>query len=296
MLEAWISPEYGCNLCSLSVGGFNVIDYKPDVLKAGGYTGTPVLYPTPNRVRDGVFRFNEKNYVQSVRGKRVFEHGLVHGEAWNCGLPEVSEDSASLRAWLGWEEGSPLFEAFPFRHRLELRFVLRADGLEVTYSIENKDKCDIPYGFGLHPYFMKLSGEDGTRLTVPAKYVMEATPDLLPTGGLIPVEGTDFDLSRPTKIGGLDLDHVFTGILPGQFASIDYGTPGMGVTLRATGDFTHVVVYSPKGEGFFCVENQTCSTDAHNLYDRGYAGESGLKLVPPGETQGGSVQYAIEWR
>ena len=63
--------------------------------------------------------------------------------------------------------------------------------------------------------------------------------------------------------------------------------------LEASADFTHLVAYTPPGENFFCIENQTCSTDAHNLNERGFVRESGLKTVAPGATRGGSVTYAV---
>ncbi len=35
---------------------------------------------------------------------------------------------------------------------------------------------------------------------------------------------------------------------------------------------------------------------AHNLYDRGFAGESGLKIVKPGAVHKGSVSYAVRFQ
>jgi aldose 1-epimerase len=122
---------------------------------------------------------------------------------------------------------------------------------------------------------------------------MEATPDLLPTGRLLDVQGTPFDLRSPRALGSLDLDHVFTRLTSGGGARIEYRSIGMSVDLEATPDFTHAVVYSPKGEGFFCLENQTCSTDAHNLFDRGFHRESGLKTVPPRGLRKGTVTYSV---
>ena len=45
-------------------------------------------------------------------------------------------------------------------------------------------------------------------------------------------------------------------------------------------EFNHVVVYTSPERPFVCVEPQTCSTDAHNLYSKGYEKESGLIIVP----------------
>jgi len=294
-LEAWVVPSHGSNLVRFSVSGRAVIDFDPALLAKGDYTGTPVLYPTPNRVRGGVFRWKGRDYPQVKRGKTIVEHGLVHGEPWECGEPAVEADSACLQTWLEFRPGSAAFEAFPFPHRLGLEFRLSERGVTVTYTIHNQGEAELPFGFGLHPYFQKLAGEEGTLVCLPADSVMEATSDLLPTGRLEEVGGTRCDLRRPAAVGELDLDHVFTGLRPGEHARIEYRGLGMTVRLEATPDFSHLVLYTPRAEGFFCLENQTCSTDAHNLFDRGFRRESGLKTAKPGETHRGSVTYAVSY-
>jgi len=294
-LEAWIVPSHGSNLARFTVAGRAVIDFDPALLARHDYTGTPVLYPTPNRVRDGVFRWRGRNYRQLKGGTLIVEHGLAHSEPWQCGEPVIEAGGVRLETWLDFQPGSAVFEAFPFPHRLGLEFRLTDGGLGVTYTIRNAGTEEIPFGFGLHPYFQKLAGEEGTFLSLPAESVMEATADLLPTGRLVEVGGTIYDLRRPVAVGSLDLDHVFTGIPAGEHARIEYHGLGLTVSLEATPDFSHLVLYTPRGEGFFCLENQTCSTDAHNLFDRGFSGESGLKTVPPGQTRRGSVLYSVTY-
>ena len=292
-LEAWIAPSHGSNLCRLSVDGNNVIDFDRNLLVKNDFTGTPVLYPTPNRVRNGVFRYHGKAYDQVKRGVRIFEHGLVHNEPWNYLDPQVNQASLYFTTWIDFDETCAMFQAFPFTHRLSLGFCLTRAGLQISYTIENKGDQTIPFGFGLHPYFTKLSGDAGTCVELPANYVMDYTSDLLPTGRLIEVSGTQFDLRKKVELGALDLDHVFTGVPEGKCAQIYYDTLHMQVRLVATSDFSHQVLYSPRGENFFCLENQTCSTDAHNLADRNFTLESGLKFVLPGNNYTGSVSYLI---
>ncbi len=294
-LEAWIVPSHGSNLARLTLGGRAVLDFDPALLVRHDYTGTPVLYPTPNRVRGGAFRWKGRDYRQIKRGLLVVEHGLVHSEPWQCGEPGIEAEGVRLQTWLDFRPGAAVYEAFPFPHRLGLEFRLTSSELRVTYSIRNDGTEEIPFGFGLHPYFQKLAGEQGTFVSLPAEAVMEATADLLPTGRLVPVAGTPRDLRRPVAVGSLDLDHVFTGIPAGQHARIEYRELSVNVDLIATPDFSHLVLYTPRGEGFFCLENQTCSTDAHNLYDRGLARESGLKTVPPGGVWQGSVSYSLSY-
>ena len=226
-----------------------------------------MLYPTPNRVRNGVFRWEGKDHRQCRSGRPVLEHGLVHTEAWEAGEPVAHGSGARPEAWLDFSEGGALCESFPFPHRLGLSFLLTARGITVTYSITNRDSRALPFGFGLHPYFMKLSGE----------------------------ESTFYDLRKPVPVGALDMDHVFTELRWGRHACIEYRGGGLEIDLEATRDFTHLVLYTPRGEKYFCLENQTCSTDAHNLFDRGFAGESGLKIVKPGAVHSGSVTYAVRF-
>jgi aldose 1-epimerase len=291
ILEAWIAPSHGSNLCRLSVGGNHVIDFDRSLLVKNDFTGTPVLYPTPNRVRNGVFRYHGKAYNQIKRGVRIFEHGLVHNEPWNYSDPHINQESISLTTWIDFDETCAIYQAF--KHRLSLEFHLTQTGLQISYTIENQDEQAIPFGFGLHPYFTKLSGDSGTCVVLPANFVMDYTSDLLPTGRLIEVGGTQFDLHEKVELGALDLDHVFTGVPEGKCAQIYYDSLHLQVQLVATNDFSHLVLYSPRGENYFCLENQTCSTDAHNLADRNFLLESGLKFVQPGKNHTGSVSYTI---
>ena len=292
-LEAWITPSHGSNLCRFSVGGKNVIDFERELWAESEYTGTPVLYPTPNKVRNGVFRYQGKNYAQVKRGKTICEHGLVHDEPWEYQDPVMDGDSIRLNTWIDFDASSPFFQAFPFKHRLCLEFCLSGTGIKVSYTIENRDNQAIPFGFGLHPYFMKLSGDERTYVKVPADYVMDYTSDLLPTGKLVDVSGTCFNLQEKVNIGALDFDHVFTGSKEGKYAEVEFASLGLSIRMVCTEDFSHLVLYSPREAGYFCLENQTCSTDAHNLYDRGFKTQSGLRFVPPGKTHTGSVTYSV---
>jgi hypothetical protein len=115
----------------------------------------------------------------------------------------------------------------------------------------------------------------------------------LPTGRLADVAGTALDLRHAVAVGTLDLDHVFTRVEPGRHAAVEYRGTGLRIGLEANGDFSHLVLYTPQGEGFFCFENQTCSTDAHNLFARGFTDVSGLKTLEPGAVRRGSVSYAV---
>jgi aldose 1-epimerase len=292
-LEARIVPGSGCNLARFTVGGRAVIDFDPALLAAHDFTGTPVLYPTPNRVRDCRFTWKGRVYPQRREGRDIHEHGLAHLEPWDFEPPTAGREGARFTAWLDCRPGRPMFEAFPFPHRLALEFSLTARGIRVGYAIQNRGAEELPFGFGLHPYFAKLDGDEATFVSLPAAAVMEATPDLLPTGRLVEADGTALDLRTPVAVGKLDLDHVFTHVERDRRARVEYRESGFAVDLETTPDFSHLVLYTPRFERFFCLENQTCSTDAHNLHARAFAEASGLKTAAPGTVRRGSVTYTV---
>jgi aldose 1-epimerase len=164
--------------------------------------------------------------------------------------------------------------------------------------VQNKDSQPMPYGFALHPYFNLLPERAKTLVTLPARRVMEADSDLLPTGRMLDVSSTMyqmFNLSQPTPVHQLRLDHVYTD-LPAKSASV-IAYPGLDLRLNITTseDFTHTVIYTPADEPYFCLENQTCSTDAINLANQGQQEIAHLLEVQPGETATGYIHYAVEY-
>jgi aldose 1-epimerase len=122
---------------------------------------------------------------------------------------------------------------------------------------------------------------------------MEAE-DLLPTGKLKALDGSPYDLRVPVSLANLRLDDVYWGMLPEHAPGYEARDKGLKVTLGASKEFTHMVVYTPPGKPFFCMENQTCSTDAHNLHARGLQKEAHLLIVDPGKSLSGWLYVKVE--
>jgi hypothetical protein len=86
-LTVKITPEGGANLFSFRVGDTDVI-LGPEKVGdlAGKFLGIPILYPTPNRIRDGVYHFLGE------------EHTLAHmREFWR-------DTFMDRRSWDDWED------------------------------------------------------------------------------------------------------------------------------------------------------------------------------------------------
>ena len=299
-----IAPDLGSNMFRFRVGAHDIIYCEPDLLKRRDFTGNFVLWPLPNRVRDKRYVYQGQTYsleaLKRPSGNEVLIHGLVFDRQWHYDQPVSSQDSVSVTTYIDITPESPFYQGYPFDSRLSLTYTLANNNVTVTYRVQNIGSKEMPFGFALHPYFSTLSGRGDTLVSIPADYVMEADDELLPTGRLLDVRSimyAMFDLRQPVPIANLKLDHVYTGVHKNESAVIEYRKQALRLRLTTSEDFTHMVIYTPAPEGggsFFCLENQTCSTDAINLSHRGLGEIAHLLELHPGESSSGFIRYAIE--
>ena len=297
-LQARVVPAAGMNVYSLSINGVELLKGPSSLTDLPGVPyGIPVLYPTPNRVRDAKFTFDGRTYAFEPNERTHFIHGLVHSAEWSFDEPTAGPDGASVRGRLLFEPGSDRYEKFPFKSELALTVTLTADGLRIQYEVTNRDARPLPFGFALHPWFNYLSERANTKVWVPATHRMAIeTSDayrLLPTGQLEDLDGHPADLREPRSLEGVILDDVYFGMRPEKPAGYEDATAGIRVTLSSSPDFTHMVVYTPKDAKWFCMENQTCATDAHNLHAKGMTQQAHLQIVPPGSSASGWVKFTV---
>ena len=303
-IEVAIAPELGSNMFRFRVGEHDLLYCEPDLLKQKAFTGNFVLWPFPNRMREKKYSYQGKSYslagLKRPAGNDVLIHGLVFDRQWHYEMPVFGPDFASVRTYVEITPESPFYQGYPFDSRLALTYVLTKNGVTVSYEVWNKSFQDMPFGFALHPYFSMLPGKYDTLVSIPANTVMEANDELLPTGRLLDVRGimyAMFDLRQPVPVGNLKLDHVYTDLHKDESAVIEYRKQAMRLRISASEESTHMVIYTPPAEDspFFCLENQTCSTDAINLYQQGLKEMAHLLEVHPGETRTGFIQYTVEY-
>jgi aldose 1-epimerase len=295
-LQARVAAEAGGNLFSFQVGGQELL-LQPEKLAdlAQQRTGMPIMFPTPNRVRDAKMTFEGRTFQFEPNNQNNFIHGLARRRPFQAGAPRADRRQASVVLTLDWDDRQPEWSRFPIKHQLTVTYALTATGLRVSYAVRNLDQQRLPYGFGLHPYFRLPDGAGSRKdvfFTVPLTQRMEAL-EMLPTGKLLPVAGTAHDLRRPTSIEGRTFDDVYLGMAPGKRARIELRNIGLELGLSGSKEFTHLVVFAPADRPVFSLENQTSSTDAHNLWAQGKKRESHLLIVAPGATGSGTVSWGV---
>ncbi len=299
-LLASIAPELGSNLYQLKAGEHELLFTEIEKLKVRGHTGNFVLWPFPNRVRDKQYTYRGRHYTFDgvPRHQGALIHGLVFDRPWSYEPPQADEHGASVTTFVEMNAESPYFSAYPFLSRFALTYTLTSAGITVAYTVSNLDTQPLPYGFALHPYFHLLSGPAKTLVTLPAAQVMEADRELLPTRRLLDVNSVmyaQFDLNQPTPVSHLKLDHVYTNLSTANESLIEHTSTGLRLRITASADFTHAVIYTLGDGPYFCLENQTCSTDAINLFQNDRQDIAHLLEVQPGEKSSGFIRYTVEY-
>lgn len=112
--------------------------------------GIPILFPFPNRIRDGKFCFRGRCYVVNPN-----RHGFVRDKRWN-----VDATGASIQegAWIkssfdAKQYPSEILKQFPFPFWIKVTYRLKEGVLEMDTVVQNTGEEEMPLGFGIHPYF-----------------------------------------------------------------------------------------------------------------------------------------------
>jgi aldose 1-epimerase len=285
-------PEYGGNLVGFGArfNGREVetflqpSDEKPT--RSIGNYGAPVLYPFPNRLRDGEAHFGGRTIrIDRLPGQRHAIHGLVRDVPWHVESRGADAAGAVIRCSVV-SDPTRVLRQFPFPFRLTLTFRLAATRLRVGVEGENLGDAPLPMGFGWHPYFrlplVAGSERSAAIVRIPARKQWRLDDTLVPTGETVDVP-SDRDFRVARALGETHLDDVYTDLVQdGDRSSCELTDPAMGVTLRVGAGPTcrEWVVYAPPSRPTICFEPYTCPTDAFHLSERGI--DAGVIVVPPG--------------
>jgi aldose 1-epimerase len=280
--SAAVAPAWGNNCFMLQVyeAVLEAVAFEECQAHPTSY-GIPILFPFPNRLRDGAFLFHGQRYVVNPN-----LHGFVRDKAWCVLATGASEDAG---AWItsrleASQYAAAILQQFPFPFCLDVTYRLREAILSMETVVHNSGAHAMPMGFGIHPYFR--CPVPGT-VCVPARQRWELE-DSLPTGTLLAVDGA-YDLRQPRDVTSLALDDIYTDLIADTDGlvrcTLQDQQHGIQTTVAfAATQFPHVVVYTPPApRQAICIEPYTCPTDGLNLQERGI--ESNLVVLQPGETR-----------
>ena len=298
--RATIVPSLGFTCVDWSVDrhgqSLSLLDSEPEFLSGTcrpGRSGIPILFPFPNRIRDGRFTHRGKTYeVPPPAWFPQTIHGFCVDRAWQ--VLESTPHSLTGEFLLS-RDAPERRKQWPADARLVMTYSVESGRLRAEITVENPDSVPLPWGFGTHPYF-KLplgAGHPPESCLIHAATSQQwALDQCFPTGQRTPVPAAK-DMRSGWRYGTCPLDDVYTGLTLTNGAilqTIEDPVSQLRMTQRSSPEFRELVLFTPKDRAVICLEPYTCTTDAANLQPQGL--DAGWRELAPGEKQ--SLWFELE--
>lgn len=235
------------------------------------------LVPFSNRVNAGRFDFDGQT-VQ-LAADMPGEPNAIHGHGW-------------LNAWAVLEQRADQLAMryvhqpadWPWAYTAEQVIRIAGDSLVMALTVRNDAEIAMPAGLGFHPYFVRTSA---CRIRFNARKLWMGHVHGIPDAEQAIPDAFNYPDLR--ELGSEDIDHCYSG-WNGE-AEIVWPENGLAMSMRASEALRHLVVYTPPGEDFFCLEPVSNMNDAVNWLDRDV--DTGLRILAPGETLSAEVTFTI---
>ena len=161
---------------------------------------------------------------------------------------------------------------WPFAFEARQYFTLAPESFSARLQFTNTGEIEQPAGLGFHPYFVKRAR---SRLHVEAAARWEADATV-----------ADPKVAQPgnAALSHLDYDHCFEG-WRGRARIRDER-----FSLQLVSDLPYLVVYTPPGRDYFCVEPVTHLSNAIHM---AAPAAHGLVALAPGETLEAAMRLDI---
>jgi aldose 1-epimerase len=260
-------PEHGANIRELYLQkngmSFQILDgFQTEAQLLGNEKSRGIfLIPFPNRIRDGKYSCEEREYQLPVNKPR--EHNAIHGFIWKQPfklLETLLSESSALLQLKNEYHGD--YIGFPFPFTTELRLELHLAQLKISITVTNTGTTAMPLGIGWHPYFSFNKKADELSLQIPACNILETDKRMIPTGNrnvfekfhrLQKIETTSFD----TCFEFIESDKMFE-------TKIFNSETNITISLWQENIFRYIQVYIPPDRNSIALEPMTCPADAFN--------------------------------
>ncbi|MDQ0205998.1 aldose 1-epimerase [Alkalicoccobacillus murimartini] len=296
VLDLIIVPEWGSNLISIKTKNpqVDILRTPTDIAeyeRAPVQFGVPILFP-PNRISDGTFTFENRNYVFDLTEpeKQNHIHGFVYSKPWKIKSMDATEDQVRIVTSIHSEDHPDILRQFPHFFSIEMVFILKGGMIYKDAIITNHSDQTFPWGIGYHTTFQ--FPEETSRFSLQSTNQWVLNDRLLPTGEWMetPYKG----LQEGISLKEIELDDAF---LTDQSAStnqtvITRSDQPLRVSYRADSQFKHWVVYNADAkQGYVCPEPYTWITNAPNLELSDEI--TGIQVLKPGESTTAKTEIEI---
>jgi aldose 1-epimerase len=236
------------------------------------------LVPYSNRIRNGRFTFRGRP-VQLPLNFPPERHS-IHGQGWQAAWRPSAVTATEAR--LEYEHPAG---AWPWAYRATQRVALSPDRLVVSLAVQNESGDAMPVGLGWHPYFVRT---ETATVTADVRAMWLTDDEIMPTTLETAPAG---ELARTIAVERVALDNCCVG-WSGR-ARLEWPDLGARLTMTAAAPLDCLVVFTPPGRPFFCVEPVSHVTDAFNLAAAGRS-DTGMRVLESGDALEATVTLVAE--
>ncbi|MFN0034469.1 MAG: aldose 1-epimerase [Saprospiraceae bacterium] len=281
-----IVPAVGANVLDIQFGGQSILDgyATPEELDAGKWGKSSILFPFPNRLDEGKYKWLGEQYQfplnNAATGNAI--HGFVRSEPFEPEYFFLAKTCASIRCFFDYA-GDRAYYPFPFS--MEIEFTIHDSGkFEMAVEVQNLHNHAIPVGFGWHPYFRLTEAANRHALQLPPCEKVSIDHRMLPTGGR--AQFNDFQTLRLVEDAVLD-NCFHNSKTAGNYQMALHGDGSQLTVKAAIGQFPFFQVFTPPHRESIALEPMTCNVDAFNNQqglvslapDKKWKGKMALKMV-----------------
>lgn len=273
-------PAFGANLLDLKFDNVSILDgyQTPEELVANKWSKNIILFPFPNRLKDGQYTHEGITYQFYINNADT--QNAIHGFSKDVEMLVESTFTDSHHGIITCayhHDGT--HKAYPFKFKFTITFVLRGSEFEIEMQFINLEDKPIPVGLGWHPYFHMAEKSNDVSLQMPNSQLIIVDERMLPTGKKQAYDA----FSDLKKIDATFLDNGFyltdqtknaEVILESELGKLTYWQE------TGKGKWNFVQIFTPPHRHSIAIEPMTCNIDAFNNKD-------GLTMLQSNESLGG---------
>ena len=276
VIEIQINPNQGAALQSFSYKGKDVLRPADQNPQTPQQQSLFLMLPYCSYIKDGHF-----NYFGISRRVPTNQPGStypIHGDAWQAKwTPQKQTETSAVFTYQHTKDNG-----FPFDYTATVMYTLNKNQLQITLSIYNPSVLPMPFGMGVHPYFLH---PENAKLNFVSSHIWHHKNDPIFDRPYPTPDQWNFSKDQTIKE---DFDTAFGGW--DGIASVCYPDQNIKIDIAAQDIFHHIILYAPKGADFFCLEPVSNTPDAFNLAAYGVIG-TGIQSVGGGQTISKTISF-----
>jgi galactose mutarotase-like enzyme len=294
-------------------GAKKMLDADDDDFGDLGYRlGAAFLAPYPNRIR-GKLAADGKTLTTAWQGHTITlpannigklataERHAMHGL-----ILKARTDELIVKKVNGGEQAVGVIHGGDFsghwlsKTDLVITITLSADAVDASIVAHNVGSEAEPMALAWHPYFNLPSGDRSqTKVLIPASTTAEVDgyDNVFPTGKILPVKGTRFDLSAPggKALGAEFFDDNWSHLdWKGGAATVEVIDPAAHYGVKIEGlspEIKTIQMYAPPTKSFVAIEHQYNFGDPFGK-EWGSA-DTGMVTLKPGQSTKWHVRLKV---